>query len=357
MADSQVPYPNFPYQIRSIRSSISEPRFSTYLTKGGGDEAYALALYLYNARVAKAFLYPLGVVEVTLRNAIDALLVSRFGLTWHTDEALRVGLLTEPGLATLEKAIDRAGAGASRGQVVSELTFDFWSNLFRPDYHDLWRTNLNVVFPNLERGTKRHDIQAMVKAINRFRNRVAHHEPVLDLNVTDIYSKIVEIVALRCNETAAWLKHHSTVSAVTRTRPRGSTAGFVPISSRLSADFLQVQETTPLDTVFSGLTRKCQAAVCVDSDGSPTVAFTAFALLPFLAGHASKDGGLVEPGGWTVADLLGSIDLSESWAMIKDDLPLATAVDTLKQPKVQVVVGTTATGAPSGIILRAHRRY
>ena len=83
MAESQVPFPYLPAQMQAIRASISEPRFATYLAKGGNHDEYAMALYLYNARVAKAFLYPLNVAEVTLRNAVDGILVGRFGVSWH----------------------------------------------------------------------------------------------------------------------------------------------------------------------------------------------------------------------------------------------------------------------------------
>ena len=232
MADSQAPYPYLPHQVAAIRASLSEPRFATYLNKGGGDERSAIALYLYNARVAKAFMFPLSVVEVTLRNAIDALLVARYGTRWHAEGYFRANILMLEGLTTLDKAIRRAGPHAVRSQVVAELTFDFWSNLMRPEYGDLWRTGLNIVFPNIPRSIKRHDVQSMAKAINLFRNRVAHHEPVLDLNVTAIHAMIVRLADLRCSETAAWLMHHSTVSTLFRTRPRGGVGRGRTLSQR-----------------------------------------------------------------------------------------------------------------------------
>lgn len=108
-----------------------------------------MALYLYNARVAKAFLYPLNVAQVTLRNAVDDILVPRFGRSWHQDTTLRDQSLAGNGLATLDKAIQRAGAYAPRDQIVAKLTVDFWLNLFRPEYGALWRTNVNIAFPNL----------------------------------------------------------------------------------------------------------------------------------------------------------------------------------------------------------------
>ncbi|HYW16601.1 MAG TPA: hypothetical protein VE891_10695 [Allosphingosinicella sp.] len=357
MGESQVPYPNLPSQVSAIRGSLSEPRFSTYLRKGGGDEGYALALYLYNTRVAKAFWYPLGVVEVTLRNAIDALLVARFGPTWHLEPSFRDTTLTPQGLTNLNKAIDRAGQGASRSQVIAELTFDYWSNLFRPDYAPLWRTSLNIVFPNISGGTTRHDVQTMARSINTFRNRVAHHEPVLDLNVTDVHAKIVELVSLRCRETAAWLKHHSTLSAVIRSRPHGAQAAYVTLGSKLAPGFVAVTKSTPLDAVIGQLDRKNQAVVCLDSGGAPEAVFGAMEIIKFLSGESKANAGLVAPSECTVEALLNSVDVSKSWIAMDESEPLAMAIDRLKEAPINAILGLTATGTVAGSILRAHRRY
>ena len=129
MAESQVPFAYLPERLRAIRASISEPRFATYMAKGGNHEEYAFALYLYNARLAKAFLYPLNIVEVTLRNAIDQMLIRRFGDDWPENPSFRQGILSPDGLSALDKGIQRAGAGARRDQVVATLTFDFWGRV------------------------------------------------------------------------------------------------------------------------------------------------------------------------------------------------------------------------------------
>lgn len=83
MAESQVPYPYDAATIASLKASLSEPRFATYLTKAAGNETFAFALYLYNARLAKSFLFPLSVAEVTLRNAVDGVLRQLHGDEWH----------------------------------------------------------------------------------------------------------------------------------------------------------------------------------------------------------------------------------------------------------------------------------
>jgi hypothetical protein len=357
MAESQVPYPNLPVQVAAIRASLSEPRFSTYLAKGGGDEGYALALYLYNARVAKAFMYPLSVVEVTLRNAIDALLEARHGAAWHLDPNFRNNVLTHDGLSTLSKAIQRAGQGAARSSVVAELTFDFWSNLLRPEYGNFWRTGLNIVFPNLIRGTTRHDIQSMARAINLFRNRVAHHEPVLDLNITDVYAKIVELVGLRCQETAAWLKHHSTLSAMIRTRPRGPAAGFVTLSDRIAPDFIAVNISTTLEDVARQFDRQHQVVVCFDNEGIILGAFGALDLIRFLAEDTKANGGLTAPREQSVGALLADPAFAPSWMAMAENAPVADAVTQLTGKAVNIVVAVKASGAVAGVITRALRRY
>lgn len=356
MADSQVPYPYLANQVTAIRASISEPRFGAYLHKGGGDVEYALSLYLYNARLAKAFLYPLHVVEVTLRNAIDQYLVSRYGLNWPNEVAFRDGVLSAPGRANLDKAVTRAGVGASRGQIVSELTFDFWSNLLRPEYHVLWRTGLNIVLPHVRAPTGRHEVQGLAKSINRFRNRVAHHEPILDQNVGDVQKSILELIGLRCTETAAWTKHHSTVSTVLRTRPRGG--GGATVSAKQAPDFVLVRRTTTIQEVVAALDRNRQAAVCVDDDGRPCAAFSALDVTRFIAIDAPRNAGLFAPGERTVNDLLAEVDVEARWASIADDQPIALGVHQLRRPRVDVLVGVRANGGePTGTILRAHRRY
>jgi hypothetical protein len=358
MAESQVIYPYLPVQLSSIRATISEPRFATYLSKAGNHEKYAIALYLYNARVAKAFLYPLGVVEVTLRNAIDEILVQRYGQDWHQDTVFRNRTLTLEGLNTLDKAIRRAGQQAPRGQVVATLTFDFWSNLFRPEYGALWRTTVNIAFPNLQHGETRQEIQNLVRPINAFRNRVAHHEPVLDLNVTDVLGKIMRLTELRCRETAAWLKHYCTLNTVVRSRPRldGSTADTV--SAKLDRNFIGVDVNTTLLNLLGFVDEKHQAIVCLDGAGLPTAAFTTLDVARFVSDRAKTLEGMVDLTEHKVSDLLQSIDLAGRWLGMDEKASMGLAVKELQKPRVQVLVGTdSATGRATGVIVRAHRRY
>jgi hypothetical protein len=358
MAESQAIYPYLPEQLKAIRASISEPRFATYLTKAGNHEKYAIALYLYNARVAKAFLYPLAVVEVTLRNAIDEILVQRHGVDWHQDTVFRDQVLTAEGLATLDKAIRRAGQQPPRSQVVATITFDFWSNLFRPEYGALWRTTVNIAFPNLQHGETRQEIQNLVRPINAFRNRVAHHEPVLDLNVTDVLGKIMRLTGLRCRETEAWLKHHCTLNTVVRSRPRLDSSNSDTVSAKLDKNFVDVDMNTTLQTIVNSVDEKHQAIICLDASGLPMAAFTSLDVARFVSDRAKELEGMVDLAEHKVSDLLNAIDLAGRWVGIDEKTSMGLAVKELQKPRVQILVGTdAATGRATGAIMRAHRRY
>ena len=358
MADSQVPFTYLPEELTAIRASISEPRFATYLATAGNHEKYAMALYLYNARVAKAFLFPLGVAEVTLRNAIDEILVRRFGTSWHQDAGFREATLMPEGLATLDKAIQRAGPNASRGQVVATLTLDFWSNLFRPHYGALWRTTINIAFPNLRHGETRQEVQNLVKPINAFRNRVAHHEPVLDMNVTDVHAKIVRLTELRCGITAAWLKHHSTLSTTVRSRPRLDASSADSIAAKLDRSFLAVESDTTLQQLVASLDDKRHAIVCLDGAGRPTAAFTPLDVIRFVSDRAGQLDGLIELKDHKVSDLLDAMAVADRWIKMDEKAPIAWAVKELQKPRIQILVGIDhATERATGVILRSHRRY
>lgn len=64
-------------QIAAVKSALSAPRISTYEFAAGtvdNEDPSALDLHLWNAQISGAFLTPLHICEVVIRNAIaDAL--------------------------------------------------------------------------------------------------------------------------------------------------------------------------------------------------------------------------------------------------------------------------------------------
>lgn len=247
MAESQALLDYTSDAVVGILTSLSPERFATYLALASGEtdairRERALAQYLYNARLAAAFLFPLHVVEVTLRNAVDGVLVGLYGPQWPDDSAC-LAKLTPQSRASLEKAKARAQRhegrqAGSRGQVVAELSFDFWSNLFRSHYdRPLWQIKLREALPHCPSTMKRRHVQIEVRDINALRNRIAHHEPIFKLDVTNLHSRIVSLVAMRCPATASWLRSHSTVAATIRTKPQANNDGALTVAERADRVF------------------------------------------------------------------------------------------------------------------------
>ncbi len=356
MGESQVPYTYDEDTISALKASLSEPRFSTYLAKAKGNETFAIALYLYNTRLAKAFLFPLGVTEVVLRNAVDDALVNAYGACWHLDSNFRDKILTSQSLDSLDTAIGRADS-EERDRVVAELTFDYWSNLFRNEYGDLWRTNAITAFPELQEGMRRGKIQKLVREINRFRNRVAHHEPILDENAGDLQSKMVKLTGMRCPKTSEWMRHHTTINIVMSSKPNLKGSAPVTLLDKSDPRFQMVEPNTTLYDIASNETKNMSAFVCSDK-GMVIGAFTHAQLSHFISDRALDGGGILDLNDLKVADVINNDIVRKGCRILPANTPIFDTVEALKEQQIRVVVAIDNESKESlGVILRAHRRY
>ena len=359
MAHSDYPYSYAPGHLEAIARALSPERFGTYLESAGFHEEYALALYLYNARLAKSFLFPLHVAEITLRNSIDAYLARRYGASWHTDAALRVGVFTPQSSASLDKAIRHADNSVERADVIAELTFDFWSNLLRSDYSQtIWRTGLRTIFPGLPRDLDRRSVQRHVRQVNMLRNRVTHHEPILDVNVQEVLGSIFDLVGWCSDEMRAWARHHNTVSETIRSRPSGQDQLTVDLRSRMAPGFAEVKVDTPFVEAMAMLGYESRSLVCVDAHGAPLCAWTALEILEFVTRIASEQAGMFDMADHTVADIVATSSSEDRWVAMNADEPMTNVTKRLQNKKTGIVVAIEpGTGRVVGTIQRAHRRY
>ena len=71
------------------------------------------------------------------------------------------------------------------GRVVAELSLGFWVALFARGYEEsLWRTALYRCF---DPTPARRQLHKQLNRLRRFRNRVAHHEPILSRDLQTDY--------------------------------------------------------------------------------------------------------------------------------------------------------------------------
>lgn len=193
---------------KSLEITLSRDRLEKYLDETGQDLDASIELYEKNTRLAEAFYMPLQCVEICLRNQLHIQLSNTYGELWYEngnppllDDSLRM-------IFEAKEELTKAGR-VTPGRMVAELKFAFWVGLMGPKYDaTLWRKCLHRAFP-ASGGRPRKTIHWRFNAIRRFRNRVAHHEPIFHLSPIVRHQEIIEAISWMCRNTSAWALHHS----------------------------------------------------------------------------------------------------------------------------------------------------
>lgn len=201
---------------------LSRARLTRYLRSAGFKKGHAVSLYVWNTELSESFDFPLHIMEVAVRNNIHAALQQLFANDWHIDGAFRA-LLPADHLKRLNQAESQVVNNyptCTVDQIVAALSFGFWTALLKAHFDAaIWTTHLRSVFPNLPGGHTLKDVRIRVSNVNWFRNRVAHHEPIYETNLTNYYSEITSILAWVDMGLLNWVRAHSRVPTVIRSRP------------------------------------------------------------------------------------------------------------------------------------------
>lgn len=212
----------------AVRQALSPERMGTYEDAVGAsacDSPLALALYAWNAAVSGAFLVPLHVCEVLVRNAVSDALQAVYGDRWPWSATFERSLPDPSSGYSPRKDLQRASHNASTtSKVIPELTFVFWQKMFTKRHDSrIWDKQLLLIMPNLEAVKPltdlRQNIYGDLEQIRRLRNRIAHHEPIFSRNLADDYQKILALVSFRSTETVSWLKKNQRATAVLAEKP------------------------------------------------------------------------------------------------------------------------------------------
>lgn len=207
-----------PIPIHEVEWILSAGRFSTYLRAAQGDTTRALELYAWNAQVSAALMVPSHFAEVAVRNAVDEVLTVVYGSRWPWSTTLEQALPTPARGFNPRRELCQTRIGhTTPGKVVADLKFAFWENMFTSRHDErLWRPHLMRVFPHAETT----DVSALRRAIyhdldevRRLRNRIAHHEPLLD---EDLSTKLAVIERTASRRSTAWLKWLQTWSSAAK---------------------------------------------------------------------------------------------------------------------------------------------
>ena len=207
----------------ALDRSITPTRLGTYLSAAGRDSDLARELYLWDRELAVAFLADLAILEVALRNAMAARLAIEWGPEWYANPEMP---LDDRSLNALHVAWRRIGEPKNADKLVAQCMFGFWRGLLdrgdyagkeprrtRCDYERLWRGVLDKAFPGVRTVARsdgarwnREYALTVVSRINELRNRVAHHEPLINgmplkgqktrISATDAHGDTLRLAAM-----------------------------------------------------------------------------------------------------------------------------------------------------------------
>lgn len=231
---------------------LSEQRIAPYRTAAGGNLREALRLYQWHTGLSAALHEQLGVAEVVLRNTMDQQL-----RIWHQARTGREDWLIEDPNTPIQRPLrdltgnkreqatswaksarrrrpsahPRHSAQITHDDVLANITFGLWKDLL-PNHDQganpneprnrgrqiLWEQALIHAFPNATDPTGA-DTYWQVSRLHHLRNRVAHMEPLLDIDVKHRVRDLLELVGSISIPTRNWLSGSNRVPAILKTRP------------------------------------------------------------------------------------------------------------------------------------------
>lgn len=197
-------------EVAELPEVLSAPRFATYLHAKDGNREAALALYEWNLELSSAFLIPLQICEVSVRNSIVRAIEATYGPEWPWETAFEISLPdSKRSYSPRKDLLDRRNLPTA-GKIVAELKFVFWEKMLTSRHDNaIWNKHLKTVFPHCDHGQSIQTLRAggysVLFAIRDLRNRIAHHEPIFARDAHAEYERIREMIGWTSLVAAGWV--------------------------------------------------------------------------------------------------------------------------------------------------------
>jgi hypothetical protein len=194
--------------LSNLRETISRARLFPYMKAAQADLSMAIQLYEYNSLLSAGLYGVLQALEIAFRNSsLNKTLTAEIAPDWCDRSPLRAGEIKS--VKEAKDKIIRRNEAITPGRVVAELNFGFWTFLVSSEYEKiLWVPHLHKAFPYLYK-PDRDSVFLRFKSIKGLRNAIAHHEPILNRNLSRDYSDIIEALGWLCPTSATWVQSHN----------------------------------------------------------------------------------------------------------------------------------------------------
>jgi hypothetical protein len=207
-----------------VANIISQERLTKYMTAAGGDAEFALEIYGWNIQISEAFFPILSAAEVCLRNTVSARVIQEYGYQWWENAQFHslIGPTGKGIVLRTRNKLSKDGVVTS-GRMIAELTFGFWVQMLRAEnVPDLW-TPLHTHFADLPATVSYDEFYSRCDEVAKFRNRIFHHEPIIQRDILREYGKILELTKWTSADKGEWIQKYSRVATVARTKPKRKT--------------------------------------------------------------------------------------------------------------------------------------
>ena len=233
---------------------LGDSRWSRFLNETAGDEPRALDLYIWHSQLTAQLQELLSYLEIAMRNAFDQQIrawvvtqtpkkasLSNFQADWCMTDDLPEPLGKLIGSA-LRKARDyaqkasnqratghpRHGQGICHDDILVQVTFGGWTRLLcRPGPHgipgppetQLWVQCLHLAFPKADPQSGQ-SVGSRMEAMRQLRNRVAHHDSLLSLDIPRQVETILSLLAAMDPQFADIAMSRNRIREILRSDPR-----------------------------------------------------------------------------------------------------------------------------------------
>lgn len=211
--------------VMSMKESLSGPRFRRYLASCDGDELKAMRLYQWNALISQSLYVYLQCWEVCLRNKLNDFLCWKYDEGWPYDDRRAVRNLAGDNQRRLAETkvrqeAERRVSPVPTSVIVADLSAGFWVSLLSAKYEVpyVWRYNLRRIFPH-DASMDRAAAWEICEQTLTLRNRVAHHEPIYQLELEARYRELQRAVAAMCTGTHAFANDTCSFRHIMAKRP------------------------------------------------------------------------------------------------------------------------------------------
>lgn len=208
--------------ITCFSRSLPPGRIRQFMRMAGHDPVYAQALHDWNEQIGSALFRPLQKLELALRTRIPTAFETVYGPDWYKDPGFRKksDLADRNSIAESIKRLMAEAVPIDAEAVMAKASFGLCVGLLRPIYNpEVWSKELYRTFPALPTSEGRHGLAVIASHAAWLRNRIDHHEPLIEIDLSLSHSRILKALGWIDLVLAARARKDMSVQQLLRAKP------------------------------------------------------------------------------------------------------------------------------------------